>query len=259
MKVYDFTLTVYMLLYLFTPNSFEETIRERMNGFQLDAPDVYALLASLVGPAILLSLIGLIALSLQSPLSDVAPQWVRMRWLVAMCIVVGVGGLLSIGLFSSQRRESTCHWLPRWSLPYVVLVLAILNGLSPYLGYKTQGSFTMFSNLRTEHGHWNHLLMPRSMRVIDQYQDRLVRIVASDDVVLNDLYVEQDLLATEFEVRRRAMKNPSLSITVKRGNQEVAIGSISQDPVLGAPLSVLARKLLVFRPVTPDGRPFVTN
>jgi hypothetical protein len=258
-KVYDFTLTVYMLLYLFAPSSFEESIRTWLNRIRRDAPDVCAMVAKCVLPLIILSPIALLAWSVQAPLSDVAPQWVRMRWLVAMCVVVGVGGLLCIGLYSGQRSESTRFRLPQGILPYAVFLLAFANGLSPYLGYKTQGSFTMFSNLRTEHGIWNHLLIPRSMRFVDQYQDRLVRIVASDDTVLHDVYAKQDLLATEFEVRRRAMKNPSLSMTIQQGDRVVVIPSISSDPIFGSPLSTLARKLLVFRPVTPDGRPFVTN
>ncbi|MBA3509638.1 MAG: hypothetical protein H0T19_06055, partial [Thermoleophilaceae bacterium] len=48
---------------------------------------------------------------------------------------------------------------------------------------KTESSFTMFSNLHTEQGSWNHLLIPEAVRVFP-YQDQLVRITASNDRAL---------------------------------------------------------------------------
>lgn len=116
----------------------------------------------------------------------------------------------------------------------------------------------MFSNLRTEAGAWNHLLVPQQLRCVEGYQDRLVRIAATDGPVLNQNYVERGLLATEFEVRRRLTVQPSISLTLQQG-QELVVVDPARDPALGEPLDLLSRKLLIFRPVSPDGRPFVSN
>lgn len=116
----------------------------------------------------------------------------------------------------------------------------------------------MFSNLRTEAGAWNHLLVPQQLRCVEGYQDRLVRIAATDGPVLNQNYVQRGLLATEFEVRRRLTVEPSISLTLLQG-QELVVVDPARDPAFGEPLDLLSRKLLIFRPVSPDGRPFVSN
>lgn len=63
------------------------------------------------------------------------------------------------------------------------LVLMLTNSLSPYVGLKTESSMTMFSNLHTEAGNWNHLIIPETVRVLT-YQDYPVRIIASNDPAL---------------------------------------------------------------------------
>jgi hypothetical protein len=56
------------------------------------------------------------------------------------------------------------------------LAVMLLNIASPYLGYKTDGSFSQYGNLRTEAGHWNHLVIPEAVRIFHT-QDHLVRLV----------------------------------------------------------------------------------
>jgi len=46
----------------------------------------------------------------------------------------------------------------------VTLVLAALNGACPYLGLKTQSTWSLFSNLHVEGGVSNHLLLPASLQ-----------------------------------------------------------------------------------------------
>lgn len=45
------------------------------------------------------------------------------------------------------------------------LAVLVLNAATPYLGVESRGSFTMFSNLRTEPGAWNHLVVPAGARI----------------------------------------------------------------------------------------------
>lgn len=66
--------------------------------------------------------------------------------------------------------------LPSWSTMSLIdqltlgllLCLFFINGIGPYLGYKTEFSFAMFSNLRLEP--WSHLLIPVNWRVCKQEQ-----------------------------------------------------------------------------------------
>lgn len=58
------------------------------------------------------------------------------------------------------------HW--GWILPGVILLLGTAN----YLGLGTSNSFSMFSNVRTEGDHWNHIFIPKSVRVF-KYQDTI--------------------------------------------------------------------------------------
>jgi len=258
-KVYDFTIVVYTMLYLFTPAEFDRNLQQWFCRIKQQTSHIYGLLHRSRGILLLFPAIALIAISTQAPLLEVSPQIVWLRWMIAMSVVCCLGGLACIGIFSGVRRDSSVDWFPSWRLSYVLVCLAIFNGLCPYLGLKTQGSFTMFSNLQTEAGQWNHLLMPEFVRIEDKYQDRLVRIVASNDTALNKKYVEPGLLATEFELRRRIMAQPSLSLTIERNGEEVVIERAAHDASLGKPLDLLSRKLLVFRPVSPDGQPFITN
>ena len=258
-KVYDFTMVVYMMLYLFAPAGFESNLRSWWEGIRKQAPRVCHLACRFSWVPLMASAITLVVVSTQSPLLEIPTRLVWLRWMVAMSVICCIGGLACIGLFSNEKRDAQVKWYPRWAFPYAVVGLAIVNGLCPYVGLKTQGSFTMFSNLRTEAGDWNHLLMPESVRVVTGYQDRLVSVRASDDPVLNEKFVKPELLATEFEIRRRVMEEPTLSLTVERDGQELVIDRANQDEILGTPLGLLARKLLIFRSVSPDGRPFLTN
>jgi hypothetical protein len=256
--VFDFTIAVYLMLYLFTPADFDRNVRSWWNDTLQRHPVLHHRLQQYrwsfsVVPAVLL-----VAVSLHSSMGELSVRLAWLRWTAAMVVVCG--SILSgcIGLYSRGRQSSPLCWFPRWGLAYSILGLALLNGLCPYLGLKTQGSFTMFSNLRTEAGAWNHLLIPETVRCVEGYQDRLVHIAETDDPVLKQNYVDRGLLATEFEVRRRITMQPSISLTVQQGEQLVVVDPAT-DPVLGAPLDLISRKLLIFRPVSPEGRPFVTN
>lgn len=52
------------------------------------------------------------------------------------------------------------------------LFVIILFGAQNYIGLSTAGTFSMFSNLRTEGSGWNHLWIPRTVKVFN-YQDQI--------------------------------------------------------------------------------------
>lgn len=119
---------------------------------------------------------------------------------------------------------------------------------NPYLGLRTTGAFTMFSNLRTEAGSSNHLL---GGRPIADYQDELLRITGSSIDTLNE--------AAEYD--------ESIPVAALHGWSEVAgseswiEGEIDGRPIrwtvadsaatIGQP-SFFERYLLSFRSFDPD-------
>jgi hypothetical protein len=55
------------------------------------------------------------------------------------------------------------QWMP------ALMLLWVINALSPYAGLQFHRSAAMLSNLRIDHGCWNHLLVPEAVRLFDPY------------------------------------------------------------------------------------------
>jgi hypothetical protein len=68
---------------------------------------------------------------------------------------------------------------PRWLLVFPALLL--LHGLTSYLGLRTVGNFTMYSNLRTEGERSDHLLLGSNPLKLWDYQEDVVRFLRIDD------------------------------------------------------------------------------
>lgn len=64
---------------------------------------------------------------------------------------------------------------------YVFPILILLFGMTPYLGLRTAGNFSMFSNLRTEGKTSNHLLLGSNPLKFWGYQEDVVHIIDIDD------------------------------------------------------------------------------
>ncbi len=90
----------------------------------------------------------------------------------------------SPGKSTNEVSKDSYHVL-HWSL-IVIPVIVFLNGLSPYLGLKTENSYAMFSNLRTEGGSTNHFIVPASAQIFG-FQEDVVDVVSSSDPNLQKL------------------------------------------------------------------------
>ena len=88
------------------------------------------------------------------------PTYIR---ILIFCWVIS-GLLVCVGLSLAHDGRRVAWSLPRMSVARGVLaafvVVAIVNGVSPYLGLKSRMSFAMFSNLRADDDRWNHSLVP---------------------------------------------------------------------------------------------------
>lgn len=137
-------------------------------------------------------------------------------------------------------------------LAAVVVALTVVNAAQPYLGGKTMSSFTMFSNLSTEQGSSNHLLLPRQTWV-STWQDDLVTVEASDDPTLADIADAGDrLVFHDLQQRVRRATEP-FALTYVRDGQRVQLDDATAPGAIPRPHPV-ADKLLLFRPVSPAGQ-----
>lgn len=153
----------------------------------------------------------------------------------------------------SSRMEAAVSPAPyRLGFLWVVPILVTLNGMSQYLGIKTEHSFTMFSNLRTEAGVNNHLFMPDWLKLSSLDTD-VVEIIASD-VPGFQFYRDHGLLLTYFEFKRMCSEiKGDFQVSYLHGGERrelvVRDGISSQPELMQAPPLWMA-KLLRFRPIS---------
>jgi hypothetical protein len=168
---------------------------------------------------------------------------------------IALGATLALSLLAgrtlrTREPEPTSDWWRRPAL-WIAPVLLFANGFSPYLGLKSEHSFAMFSNLRTEGDHWNHLLVPRELRVFD-HADEVVLLRRSSDPYLENLARHRFGLVP-LELRRYLEQRPAASVTYQRGDRIVRAPRAADDPFLMTPVHPLQRKLILFRPIPPRG------
>jgi hypothetical protein len=172
-------------------------------------------------------------------------------FLLYACVLVAA---LVLALRGCERRLHAFRRLfavPLWLLPACLLVF--LNGLSPYVGLKTETSFAMYSNLRTEGGATNHFVIRRPWRLAG-FQEDLVTFVQARNSKLRS-YAENGYGLTWFEFRHMAATHDRLVVTYRRqGGPERSIQTAADDPELAAGRwPPWMRKLLWFRPVKLEG------
>ena len=132
----------------------------------------------------------------------------------------------------------------RW-IHVPVLLLVFAWGLSPYLGLRTTGVFTMFSGVQTEGTAPNHLFLP--VHHLTDWQDQMVLVTESNDPVLASS-ATYELAVPLIALRRIATDDPDLTVTGTVDGREVDFGPGDGETHL-APLPYWEYKLLHFRPV----------
>jgi hypothetical protein len=142
-------------------------------------------------------------------------------------------------LASAFRLMNPLHAI----FPLVIFV----NGLSPYVGHKTQESFTMYSNLRTEGGVSNHFLVRNPLYLFD-YQNDLVTLISSSDKKLKS-YAEHKFKLPYIEFRNYVSQRPEIAVTYEHASRRFALARAGDQAEFVAPVSILQSKLMTFRPV----------
>ena len=239
-EFYNFSSMIFALLFLFASPRLDAgwpTRRLFKSSLWEDVPfsskSFLAVGAVVVGVGLLVVLNDLIA----TPTELVLPLW----------------GLYSAGLIllfvllpKAPPARPTFSFRP-WPVLLVPLLTG-LNGCSPYLGLKTETAFAMYSNLRTEGGQSNHLLVPARVQLFG-FQRDLIEIKDSSSGFLASL-AQRKLMLPFFEVRAVLQQHPNTSLTYERH----ASPSASPSAQLRQPIPWPLRKLLYFRPVALSGR-----
>jgi hypothetical protein len=195
------------------------------------------------------ALVVMIAIELGIPDTELRKRVSRLGFLaVWLGCTLGATALLALGLLRTRAAGAPpLRLAPARPLFWATPVLIVFNGLCPYLGLKTESSFAMFSNMQTEAELWNHVLMPRAMRVF-HFQDDLVSIVSSNHPELAAAAKD----GTRFVwhgFQGFALANPDTVAVFDYKGVRHAPARLGDDPDIQKQPSFLERKLLWFRDV----------
>jgi hypothetical protein len=147
---------------------------------------------------------------------------------------------------------------PPWMLVFPALLL--LHGLTSYLGRRTAGNFTMFSNLRTEGARSNHLLLSGNPLKLWGYQEDVVRFIRIDDRRARIGYQYQPLegsLLPVVEFRKLiyawTSAGATIPLTFEYRGAIHSTNDITTDPVWRTRGRNWEMRLMDFRVIQPDG------
>lgn len=166
-----------------------------------------------------------------------------------------IGGVLGCLLYAGlaacavhalrQRKVWGQRPLGKLSLgPALLVALFFLDGACPYLGFKTESSFAMYSNLRTE-GQSNHLLVSEAWQLTGF--ETPVRIHGTDIQSLRR-YRKKDMGVTWFELWRAVKASPKGYVVYEAGGLSEAYDGRRGEALAYEPPWLL-EKLLRFKPV----------
>ncbi|MGH7528124.1 MAG: hypothetical protein ACREMX_15625 [Gemmatimonadales bacterium] len=147
---------------------------------------------------------------------------------------------------------------PRWM--FVFPVLLVLHGLTSYLGLRTAGNFSMFSNLRTEGARSNHFLLGGNPLKLWSYQEDVVRFIRIDDRRAKISYQYQPLQGNNLpvvEFRKLiyawTRAGATIPMTFEYRGRVHSTDDIANDPGWRTDKRDWQMALLDFRAIQPDG------
>ena len=235
----DFSAVLAALFCLFLPASWATRV---VNRFTALAPGVRHLLRAIAAIGFGVAVVSMVR-GRPLRLFEDARLWL---WLATDAVVLY---LVFNHLWRDRRttlaRPFAHDGAPRWL--WVVPLVVVLNGLTPYLEIKTAYSYTMYSNLVTADGRTNHILVPRTVPVNGRAAD-LVRIKATDDPGLA-AYIALGYDLPYLSLRAYLSGHRDVALTYLRAGVEHRLAHASDDPDLVRPVSGLERRLFALRAV----------
>jgi mRNA-degrading endonuclease RelE of RelBE toxin-antitoxin system len=174
-----------------------------------------------------------------------------------IALIYGIA--LFVAIYKKARDLSGYDYNMKFFMPtrrahYLVLALMVLNGASPYLGLKTESSFSMYSNLRTEGGKSNHLFIPHFQAF--NFQKKIVKIISSTDKALQRLAEQKKSMvyhAFKIHVQKRYQaRMTNFRVIYSIDGQVNEIASVDDMRKLGAEVPFLFRKVAHFKTIPSD-------
>ena len=254
---WDFATMVFTLYVLFVPTRVFAGLASRSAGIRRFALAAFALHMIL---AITVSLAG-------TESSPFGPRWhtlIVLTWYIAVIPL-----LVQLVRAFLADREPWPGWRIRPVFLLLVPLLAFVNGSAPYLGLKTVSSYSMFSNLHTEPGVANHLLVGLAGPQLFPYQADTVTVTKVDirrgggsGSVNLPAWTEENPPTTVplLELRRvvgnwRQAGVANIRLDYLRGGVPHSVANALTDPVVGAPLPWWQQHLMSFRAISSGDGP----
>jgi hypothetical protein len=244
----DFSVLAFALLFTFVPSSYYQVMNSYVNlrspPLRIHRAHAYFVI-NLLGAMLVVGVLSAHTLYIQlvSGLSFI------------LAALIFTWPILSM-IFSSSPRPVwggvpvLNRHMPKFM--FVFLVLLFLYGTTSYLGLRTTGNFTMFSNLRTEGTSSNHLLLGSNPIKVWGYQEDVVRFVEIRDASRLE---EKSLPVVEFRKRIAEWTQAGQTVPVEleyRG-ETYSTEDIIKDPVWRTETRNWEMMLLDFRAIQPEG------
>ena len=147
---------------------------------------------------------------------------------------------------------------PSWMFVFPVLLL--LHGMTSYLGLRTAGNFSMFSNLRTEGPASNHFILGSNPLKSWSYQEDVVRFIDIDDRQARIGYQYQALRGNQLpvvEFRKLiyawTVAGAAIPMTFEYQGKRYETEDIAKDPVWRTDRRDWEMALMDFRVIQPNG------
>lgn len=115
----------------------------------------------------------------------------------------------------------------------VVVLLTVVNGLTPYTEIKTAYSFNMYANLVTSQGESNHYVVRSTWPLRDGYEGPVEIIESSDDGL--EAYRDEGYLVAYPQLRRYLSTRPDVGLTYRRDGEVTVLAQVSLRPELVDP------------------------
>ena len=166
-------------------------------------------------------------------------------WMVLWAVIGGIAMVLLTwsALAALPYRPQALPPVPKWA--YVLPGVLFVSCLSPYLGLKTESSIAMFSNLHTEGGTTNHLIITSPLYIAD-YQRDVAILTDSSDPSMQDR-ARRGLGMVRFDLERWFRRHPDDWVSFTMNGRQFNRTSAATYPL--PDYNLIERELLVFKPV----------
>ncbi|MES2874036.1 MAG: hypothetical protein V4708_09960 [Bacteroidota bacterium] len=132
---------------------------------------------------------------------------------------------LFVKYYMMKPESESTRYFSTPAIAFLIMpIMVFINGMSPYLGLKTESSYSMFSNLRTEGGVSNHYLIPANYQIFN-FQKEYVELISSSDAFLQKAANEKSRMVLFHFHRYLLAKKPAKVEYLLNGKKEVYVAS----------------------------------